>query len=236
MSLKCSKGFIERVAYKRKAYVKKSGVHVSSAEVPAVCIKKVGKPGPKGKKLIKFTHKKFLRNLGYSYKNPVNERHVAILQAVHNLQYQEGLSPHDAYLDIFRKLNAVATLRSNQPEHRDIYNVFKSDANWILDQYNKYKEIYPRVPRHKTPKREIESESKISRKRVVPVSGGKVYTRPRAVKKLCSRQSSKKYTSRASPPFKANEICNRDTIKKGNDGNFWISTADKRGIYTWKKY
>ena len=39
--------------------------------------------------------------------------------------------------------------------------------------------------------------------------------------KDCSKQSTKKYTSRKSPPYPANQCCG-DT-KKGNDGNEYIS-------------
>jgi len=50
----------------------------------------------------------------------------------------------------------------------------------------------------------------------------------------CFKQTSKKYTSpkRKSPPFKANLCC--DEIMTGNDGNQWVSVANKKDVCTWK--
>jgi len=44
----------------------------------------------------------------------------------------------------------------------------------------------------------------------------------------------KKYTSRKSPPYPANENCNN--IMVGNDGKKYISTPNKNNICSWKKY
>jgi hypothetical protein len=51
---------------------------------------------------------------------------------------------------------------------------------------------------------------------------------------FCVKQTDKKYTSpkRKSPPFKANLCC--DEIMTGNDGNRWVSVANKKDICTWK--
>jgi len=43
----------------------------------------------------------------------------------------------------------------------------------------------------------------------------------------------KKYTMRKSPPYPANDYCNQQMV--GNDGQLYISRADKRGICSWKK-
>ena len=43
----------------------------------------------------------------------------------------------------------------------------------------------------------------------------------------------KKYLTRPSPPYPANEFCGRK--KKGNDGNMYLSTPDKNGICKWIK-
>lgn len=48
----------------------------------------------------------------------------------------------------------------------------------------------------------------------------------------CSRQTSKKYRIRASPPFPANLCIGR--VKKGNDGKMWISHS-YHGIGRWKR-
>lgn len=48
----------------------------------------------------------------------------------------------------------------------------------------------------------------------------------------CKKQLSKKYTTRNSPPYRANDC--KNLIKKGNDGLSYISSPDKNGIYKWK--
>ena len=47
----------------------------------------------------------------------------------------------------------------------------------------------------------------------------------------CEPQTQKKYTSRASPPYPANECCGLK--KHGNDGRPWLSKRDKNGICKW---
>lgn len=46
-----------------------------------------------------------------------------------------------------------------------------------------------------------------------------------------NKKTQKKYTSRPSPPFAANDCKNK--TKKGNNGNFFKSVADKNGVYKW---
>jgi len=43
----------------------------------------------------------------------------------------------------------------------------------------------------------------------------------------------KKYKNRKSPPYPANENCNKKMI--GNDGNMYISKPNKNNICSWKK-
>ena len=52
-------------------------------------------------------------------------------------------------------------------------------------------------------------------------------------KKSCTRQTGKKYSERPSPPFPANECCDREMV--GNDGAMYVSRADKNGRCSWKK-
>jgi hypothetical protein len=47
----------------------------------------------------------------------------------------------------------------------------------------------------------------------------------------CTKQTQKKYTTRSSPPFPANECKNK--TKKGNNGKFFKSAVDKNGVYKW---
>jgi len=54
-------------------------------------------------------------------------------------------------------------------------------------------------------------------------------------KNECVEQTTKKYTSRKSPPYPANQ-CIESDIKVGNDGeNYIVSKPDKRGVKRWKK-
>ena len=48
-----------------------------------------------------------------------------------------------------------------------------------------------------------------------------------------TKRSTKKYVTRSSPAYSANEHCGK--IKKGNDGKMYISTPDKNKICRWKK-
>jgi hypothetical protein len=49
----------------------------------------------------------------------------------------------------------------------------------------------------------------------------------------CTRVTKKSYASRPSPPYHASACQNQ--VMAGNDGSLYKSTADKRGVYTWKK-
>lgn len=51
----------------------------------------------------------------------------------------------------------------------------------------------------------------------------------------CVESKLKKYTSRKSPPYPANE-CPEDMIKKGNDGLLYIIKKGSNGIHRWMKY
>jgi hypothetical protein len=52
--------------------------------------------------------------------------------------------------------------------------------------------------------------------------------------KTCERQYTKKYRERPSPAFPANSCCGMVII--GNDGQKYISEANKKGICTWKVF
>ena len=49
----------------------------------------------------------------------------------------------------------------------------------------------------------------------------------------CTQQKAKKYMDRPSPAFPANECCGQ--TKLGNDGDMYVSRADKNGRCSWKK-
>ncbi len=54
-----------------------------------------------------------------------------------------------------------------------------------------------------------------------------------STKSSCVRQNSEKYKSRKSPPYPANKCCGQTL--KGNDGLFYTSYIDKKGICKWYK-
>lgn len=58
---------------------------------------------------------------------------------------------------------------------------------------------------------------------------GKVHT----TEKNCKKQTTKKYTTRPSPPYPANQC--KGKKKVGNDGKKWVSKANVTGIYTWRR-
>lgn len=47
----------------------------------------------------------------------------------------------------------------------------------------------------------------------------------------CVSENTKKYVKRPSPPFPANKC--KNMTKKGNNGKFFKSTSDKKGVYKW---
>lgn len=50
----------------------------------------------------------------------------------------------------------------------------------------------------------------------------------------CKKQTTKKYLTRSSPAFPANECCGKR--KRGNDGEWWISQQNKNGVCRWVPY
>lgn len=66
------------------------------------------------------------------------------------------------------------------------------------------------------------------------LEGGKKKTNSKSKSKKCdnkNKKTQKKYKSRPSPAFPAN-VCKNKT-KKGNNGKFFKSVADKNGVYKW---
>lgn len=52
-------------------------------------------------------------------------------------------------------------------------------------------------------------------------------------KTACKKETRKKYLTRSSPPYHAKDC--KGLVKSGNDGQLYISEADKRGVYKWNK-
>ena len=66
-------------------------------------------------------------------------------------------------------------------------------------------------------------------KMIEKVSGKKSKKKEKSGKKL----TLKKYRNRKSPPYPANDYCNKR--KKGNDGLMYISKPNKNKVCSWKK-
>jgi hypothetical protein len=62
---------------------------------------------------------------------------------------------------------------------------------------------------------------------------GILLKRQKSLSRGCARQSFKKYSSRRSPPYPANNCWGE--IKKGNDGMKYKSVGNKQGTYRWVK-
>ena len=77
----------------------------------------------------------------------------------------------------------------------------------------------------KLTKREREKMLKMIEK----ISGKKSKKKEKSGKKL----TLKKYRNRKSPPYPANDYCNKR--KKGNDGLMYISKPNKNKVCSWKK-
>jgi len=56
-------------------------------------------------------------------------------------------------------------------------------------------------------------------------------TKKEKTKKHCTKQTTKKYKTRGSPPYSAADC--PDKTQKGNDGTKYVSRPDKRGVYRW---
>ena len=66
-------------------------------------------------------------------------------------------------------------------------------------------------------------------KMIEKISGKKSKKKEKSGKKL----TLKKYRNRKSPPYPANDYCNKR--KKGNDGLMYISKQNKNKVCSWKK-
>lgn len=61
-------------------------------------------------------------------------------------------------------------------------------------------------------------------------TGGKT---EKKTKRKCTKQTTKKYINRSSPPYPANECKNKR--KKGNDKSYYDSVKASNGVYRWVK-
>jgi hypothetical protein len=134
---RCPKGQILRKGYTRRyrGTIIRQGYNVhragrtirirpslSKVYVPSKCIKDRGLPG-KGPAYIKGLKEGELLKHGYTYRLPIEYRHVAIRRAV------------DEYgpLSVYRKLNAVAKLSVRTAPAASA--VFSKDREWVRSHY-----------------------------------------------------------------------------------------------------
>ena len=114
------KSTIHRKGYKRKAYIKSSGVHVKATSVPSTTYKAVdlGAIGH-GKKLF-AVRKGLLTRFGYHIHLPAEERREALRKA------------DKAYgsVRLFKMINAQTLFRKRLPDGAK--EAFQSDKEWIL--------------------------------------------------------------------------------------------------------
>lgn len=103
-----------------------------------------------------------------------------------------------------------------------------------------------RTSKQKTKKRSFKKRSKRSSKKTSKKTSKKSKAPKRGYKKPkpysgvpyraergCTRQTSKKYRERNSPPYPANLCCG--SYKAGNDGDLYKSIRNAAGICTWRK-
>lgn len=118
---KCKAGQIVREGYTRKAFVRKSGVHVSRSKVAPGCIKATGLSktrGTKGKQLF-VLEKGALTKYGYHANLTEEERHSALKKAL----------IHIKPLSVYRKLNALYVLNNNK--NKSLAQLYRNDANFV---------------------------------------------------------------------------------------------------------
>ena len=71
---------------------------------------------------------------------------------------------------------------------------------------------------------------KLASKMEARTAGGK---NPRVPSCECKRSVHSKYTTRPGPPYPANDC--RGQAKQGNNGTWYVSTANVNGVYSWRK-
>lgn len=75
--------------------------------------------------------------------------------------------------------------------------------------------------------------TKIEREKIEKIIEKISGSKTRKNNKNSGKNTLKKYKNRKSPPYPANEYCNKR--KKGNDGLMYISKPNKNNVCSWKK-
>ena len=90
-------------------------------------------------------------------------------------------------------------------------------------------EFSQKKSKNKTRKRSVKQGTEESKK----PAGSKTKYGPRVPSCECKRSALSKYTHRRGPPYPPNDC--REQTKQGNDGEWYVSTANVDGIYSWRK-
>lgn len=129
----------KRKAYKRKAYTRKGGIRVKASRVPATRvgaatfkIKDVGAVG-RGKKIIKIKRRGALKRLGYTTKKSPSMRRSALKKAVKMYGANTVLHMLNAQIRFREKAGVAGEVF--RPNVRETGMKFKSDRNWIVQNY-----------------------------------------------------------------------------------------------------
>jgi hypothetical protein len=125
---KCPPGQILREGFKKESYKSHSKkgkeINVSGSWTKPECIPSVTGKSTKGPKLITIMEKDVLGKYGYSNVKTLSkgERHSALRNAL------KSIKP----LSVYRRIVALSTLNKNKDQ--ELYDILKSDADWIKTQ------------------------------------------------------------------------------------------------------
>jgi hypothetical protein len=125
---KCPPGHILREGYKKKSYKSHSKkgkeINVAGSWTKPECIPSVTGKSKKGSKLITIIDKDVLSKFGYFNIKTLSkgERHAALRKAL------KEIKP----LSVYRRLVALSTLNKNRDI--ELYEILRSDADWIKTQ------------------------------------------------------------------------------------------------------
>jgi hypothetical protein len=125
---KCPPGQILREGFKKESYKSHSKkgkvINVTGSWTKPECIPSVTGKSSKGPKLITIIEKDVLGKYGYSNVKTLSkgERYTALRNAL------KVIKP----LSVYRRIIALSTLNKNKDS--ELYEILKSDANWIKTQ------------------------------------------------------------------------------------------------------
>lgn len=170
-SKKKTSGMVKRKAYTRKSKLGKM------VKVPATMIKKQGRPGVKGPRIITGIKTGLMKKYGYSLVEHKAERQKAIDKAIKDRDK----------LEIIRHINAIRTLQKSHPK---IWKKLDNDVKYIEKKYFPDRQGWKKS----TAKAYTDKERKTPRSaKEVKSIEAKIY---RKKKKSEQRKSSKKKTSK----------------------------------------